>query len=99
MWRLLLASLSSKSLQQPIPRTGSQRKQKAHAPITRVTVSLCPEAQRLRWEVWVRSPMRPPFCSSALLPRDWVLLSASSLSPHSDLGSWLLIQPHSVTTS
>ena len=96
VWRFLLASLSSKSLQQPIPRRGSQRKQKVHIAITRVTVSLCPEAQGLRWEVWVRSPMRPPFCSSPRLHRAWVLLSASSLPPHNDHGSGRV---HSATFS
>ena len=57
VWRFLLASLSSKSLQQPIPRRGSQRKQKVHIAITRVTVSLCPEAQGLRWEVPYEAPI------------------------------------------
>ena len=43
-----LSPLSSKSLQQPIPRRGSQR-QKVHAPIAGDTETLCPEAQGLRW--------------------------------------------------
>lgn len=93
----LLASLSSKSLQQPIPRTESQRNQKAHVPITRASC-LCPEAQGLRWEVWVRSPMRPHSAPQLSCPGTGSC-SASSLSPHSGHGSWLLIQPCPVTTS
>ena len=67
------------------PRVSKERE--GPRPHTRVTVSLSPEAQGLRWEVWMRSPMRPPFCSSPLLHREWVLLSASSLAPHNAHGS------------
>lgn len=66
----------------------SKRKEKAHVPITRVTVSLCPEAQGLRW-VWVEVTHEAPILLLSLLPRDWVL--PQPLSPHSGHGSWLLI--------
>ena len=48
-WRLLLSPLSSKSLQQPIPRRGSQRTQKICLPITWDTGFAGSLSQCSRW--------------------------------------------------
>ena len=80
-WRLLLSPLSSESLQQPIPRRGSQRKQKSVSPslgTQGLFVSI--SGSEMGDSSDIISGLGGPHCPlPCLLHREQVLLSASSV--------------------